>query len=240
MSESAHDRLARADAANLVLLTFNAGILDGLSYLRAHVFTANMTGNTVLLGIHLVERDFAGAGRSLVSLAAFAAGCIGAAMLVLKRETPEHPNIVPGLFLELIFLVIFAALGFGFRPTNGPFMEAVSIAAAAISLGVQSVTIRRLSIAGVATTFITGTVTTSMVRLVSALQKQNLREKEAEAKYSLLLVAMLVVYFAGALVATLTESGAPALAGVVPPAIVLVVILRTRRHANNVSTVGPC
>ncbi len=34
---------------DLLLLTFAAGSLDALSYLRGHAFTANMTGNTVLL-----------------------------------------------------------------------------------------------------------------------------------------------------------------------------------------------
>src|SRR5579884_1098579 len=100
-AESQRDSFAEAHAVSLLLLTFNAGFLDGVSYIRTHVFTANMTGNTVLLGIHLVQHNFSDAGRSLVSLAAFAAGCIMAAMYVLKRETPEHPDIVPGLSLEL-------------------------------------------------------------------------------------------------------------------------------------------
>lgn len=232
MSESEQDRFAEAHAANLLLLTFNAGMLDGLSYLRAHVFTANMTGNTVLLGVHLVQHDFADAGRSLLSLAAFAGGCILAAAIVLKRETPERPNIIPGLSLELIFLMIFAALGFAFRERTGHFIEGASIVAAAVSLGVQSVTIRRLSIAGVATTFMTGTVTTTMVKFVSALQEKDPSEKEAKAKFSLLLVLLWFAYLAAAAVATILEIRASIVASLAPALIVLFVIWHARRSGN--------
>ncbi len=48
---------AESHGGNLLLLTWTAGMLDGLSYLRAHVFTANRTGNIVLLGIHLVQKE---------------------------------------------------------------------------------------------------------------------------------------------------------------------------------------
>lgn len=59
MSKLAQDTSkAESYATNLLLLTWIAGMLDGLSYLRGHVFTANMTGNIVLLGIHLVQKDF--------------------------------------------------------------------------------------------------------------------------------------------------------------------------------------
>jgi uncharacterized membrane protein YoaK (UPF0700 family) len=37
----------------VLLFTWAAGAVDALMYLSAHVFTANMTGNTVLLGLSL-------------------------------------------------------------------------------------------------------------------------------------------------------------------------------------------
>lgn len=52
--------------AMLVLLSLAAGCVDAVSYLGLnHVFTANMTGNTVLLGIALGQaQGQAGCGRA--------------------------------------------------------------------------------------------------------------------------------------------------------------------------------
>ena len=53
----------------LLALTWAAGSVDAISFLAlGRVFTANMTGNTVLLGLHLAQEQGAGALR------AFAAG----------------------------------------------------------------------------------------------------------------------------------------------------------------------
>jgi len=42
----------------LLALTWGAGTIDAISYLGlGHVFTAMMTGNTVLLGLALAERE---------------------------------------------------------------------------------------------------------------------------------------------------------------------------------------
>ncbi len=39
---------------DLLLLTSASGVLDALSYMRAHVFTANMTGKTIILGLAII------------------------------------------------------------------------------------------------------------------------------------------------------------------------------------------
>ena len=59
----------------LVGLTFAAGSVDAISYLAlGRVFTANMTGNIVLLGLAVAQSLGPQTERSLVALAAFAAG----------------------------------------------------------------------------------------------------------------------------------------------------------------------
>jgi uncharacterized membrane protein YoaK (UPF0700 family) len=57
----------------LLALAFAAGYIDALSYLGlSRVFTANMTGNTVLLGIVLADFDGVAIARSSLALAGFA------------------------------------------------------------------------------------------------------------------------------------------------------------------------
>jgi uncharacterized membrane protein YoaK (UPF0700 family) len=59
----------------LVLLSAAAGCVDAVSYLGlGHIFTANMTGNTVLLGLSLGQADWHAALRSGVALVGFIFG----------------------------------------------------------------------------------------------------------------------------------------------------------------------
>ena len=61
--------------AMLLILTWAAGAVDAVSYLGlGHVFTAMMTGNTVLLGLALAQGELLAAGRSILALLGFALG----------------------------------------------------------------------------------------------------------------------------------------------------------------------
>ncbi len=66
----------------LVALTFAAGAVDAIVFLRLDVFTAVMTGNIVLLGLAIGQGAFRNALRSLIALAAYAGGVLAAARLV--------------------------------------------------------------------------------------------------------------------------------------------------------------
>ena len=59
----------------VVLLSVTAGCVDAVSYLGlGHIFTANMTGNTVLLGLSLGQAHWQAALRSGVALVGFIVG----------------------------------------------------------------------------------------------------------------------------------------------------------------------
>jgi uncharacterized membrane protein YoaK (UPF0700 family) len=79
----------RAEAALpalLVALTAVTGMVDAVSYLGfGHVFTANMTGNVVLLGFALAGAGQVSIPASLVAIAAFLAGAAGAGRLGRHR-----------------------------------------------------------------------------------------------------------------------------------------------------------
>ncbi|HTW65061.1 MAG TPA: YoaK family protein [Bryobacteraceae bacterium] len=220
---------AESHAVSLLLLTFIAGMLDGLSYLRENVFTANMTGNMVLLGIHLTQRDFPDAGRSLVALAAFAIGCIIAGFLILEREDRGRSVMTIGFSAELFLLIIFAVLFLMGRAGTGYLVHGALIFTAAMALAVQSVVVRRLRISGVVTTFLTGTITTSMLGVVRVLRKQRAPEEKAEEQHIALLIAMLLLYFAAVVFATFLSTSAPLLVAILPSIILVAVIWRFSR-----------
>jgi uncharacterized membrane protein YoaK (UPF0700 family) len=218
---------AESYAANLLLLTWIAGMLDGLSYLRGHVFTANMTGNIVLLGIHLVRKEFPDAGRSLLALFAFAIGCIIAGFLILQREDRNRSFMRIGFSAELFLLIIFAALFLMGGARTGYLVHGALIVTAAMALAVQSVVVRRLRVSGVVTTFITGTITASMLGTVRLLRKQHTPEEQAEEQHVALLIGMLALYFAAVAFATILSTRAPWLAAILPAIILAAVIWRS-------------
>ena len=77
----------------LVALTFTTGVVDAASYLGlGRVFTANMTGNVVLLGFGLVGGNGLPVLAPLLSLAAFVVGSgLGGALAVkLADRHPAH------------------------------------------------------------------------------------------------------------------------------------------------------
>jgi uncharacterized membrane protein YoaK (UPF0700 family) len=83
----------RVRDALLLTLTTAAGSADAVSFLGlGRVFTANMTGNLVLLGIAIGQGQFEGPVRSVIALAGFAAGVLIGVRLTAKTERLPSPS----------------------------------------------------------------------------------------------------------------------------------------------------
>ena len=95
----------------LLVLTLVAASVDAISYLGlGHVFTAMMTGNTVLLGLALAQGEVLAALRSILALMGFSVGVFIGAMIVECDSYPaEWPAVVTAaLALETVILAISA------------------------------------------------------------------------------------------------------------------------------------
>src|SRR3954449_12156346 len=102
----------RVKIATLIALTGIGGYVDAVSYLGlGRVFTAAMTGNTVLLALALTARDGAAVLRSSVALLGFIAGVALGQVVVGRFEARSHwPRAVgSGLLVELSLLASLAA-----------------------------------------------------------------------------------------------------------------------------------
>jgi uncharacterized membrane protein YoaK (UPF0700 family) len=158
----------------IFLLTWTAGCLDAMSYLGlGHVFTANMTGNTVLLGLALGQAQAASALHSAIALAGFCLGGLAGTLLVERNQHPSTwtPQLTTALALEGVLLVLFAVawLLTGANPRAGVGLRAM-IALAALAMGLQSAIVGSLGVTGIATTYLTGTLTTLMAQAVHWLR----------------------------------------------------------------------
>jgi uncharacterized membrane protein YoaK (UPF0700 family) len=204
----------------VLLLTGAAGYVDAISYLAlGRVFTANMTGNTVLLGLSLVQGDADGAGRAALALAGFLLG--GAAGAGIAYRGPSEEGWPRGVTIALIVECVLLAM----LANDQSSILAGRVMLAAVAMGIQSAAARRLDIFGVATTFVTGTLT----NLISLVVRHGVLPS-ASGHGKRLLAAVWIVYVLGAMAAGATLQLAPDLTWLLPAGVVaLVVVLATIR-----------
>lgn len=177
--------LAPAETArdlSLTLLAVAAGCLDAVSFLGlGQVLTAAMTGNTVLLGLTLGQAELQAALRSIVALLGFFAGALLGASIVERSPGPIwSPAVAAALAIELSLLVALAiAWQFG---EGQPWIDHrfALIAAAGLAMGLQSAVAQRAGIAGIATTYVTGTLTTLAARLIGSRRNRARRDPRVE------------------------------------------------------------
>jgi len=224
----------------LLLLTAAAGTMDVASYLGlGHVFTAMMTGNTVLLGMAVGQGHLLAAVRSVLALLGFAAGVALAAMLVLRDRPGEWTSAVTrALALEGALLTLFSLTWHLAEPTpDDPAVYAL-IAMAGVAMGVQSGAVHRLRVPGVMTTYITGTLTNLMSDLTAGVRRSQDAGPGAPAPERRvgLLVAVFFVYALGALAGAVLYRRSPTLMTLLPALAVWIVVANAalcRRSGQN-------
>ncbi|HEX6511817.1 MAG TPA: YoaK family protein [Chloroflexota bacterium] len=152
----------------LVGLTFASGAIDATSFLGlGRVFTANMTGNMVLLGLAVSRVQGLEVLRSGTAFGGFILGVALGARLLGRALKPElwPRRVTIALAMESLLL---AALALGWALTGAspqrPWLE-VLIALSAGAMGIQSIAAQRLAVPSVSTTYVTGTLTSAVAEL---------------------------------------------------------------------------
>jgi uncharacterized membrane protein YoaK (UPF0700 family) len=198
---NAQDRDPRAHRARdiaAVVLAFVSGSTDAIGFLAlGGTFTSVMTGNLVLLGTAAARHDGELAGHATAAIAAFV---VGAAVGTRVAGTPRKEDAVwpvavtRALAVELVLLAIYAVFWWvnGSAPTGS--VQAALLAVNAFALGLQSSTIQRFGVAGLSTTYMTGTLTTLVIRIASGRPLRDVSHSGS------LLVALVVGAAAGAAV----------------------------------------
>ena len=195
LAEQAAANLRHPLSVALIVLTFSTGIVDAVSYLGlGRVFTANMTGNVVLLGFGIAGAGGLPVVSPIVSLAAFIVGSgIGGALA--RRMGDRHPRHVSyALGLEATLLAGAAVLAAATDPHPATFAADAMIALMAAAMGIRNATARRLAVPDLTTTVLTMTITglAADSTLAGGTGKGSLRRVSA-------VVAMLAGAVAGAL-----------------------------------------
>jgi uncharacterized membrane protein YoaK (UPF0700 family) len=160
----------------LLLLGWVAGSVDAIGYLGlGRIFTANMTGNTVLLGVALGQGQTEELIRATIALAGFILGvAIGSVVVAHDSKDEKQENwsseVTVALVLEGLILVVAGFSWYLAGPALNEFGRYALIILASIAMGIQSAAVQHLRVAGISTTYVTGTLTSLVSELVERLR----------------------------------------------------------------------
>jgi len=145
----------------LLALTFTTGLVDAASYLGlGRVFTANMTGNVVLLGFGVARAGGLPVVAPICSLAAFVLGSAAGGGLVTRLDK-RHPALVArALVIEVVLVGASAILAAVVTIKPGDAAAYVVIALLAFAMGVRSTAVRRIGVPDLSTVVLTMTLST--------------------------------------------------------------------------------
>lgn len=210
----------------LYLLAASAGSADGWSYFGlGHAFVANMTGNTVLLGM-AVFQPHGNLLHPFLSLACYAAGVMMASFLTRRSSEGAVWSKAVSWTLLVEGLLIGAAAGWMMVRRGWDVNLDLLLAVVALAIGLQSGAMLQLKIPGVVTTYITGTWTTLMrgvVRFAARRRREVPAEKVRLEERLLMQAGILAVYFLSAVLTGWVFLHVPEVVGALSAGPVLVV-----------------
>jgi uncharacterized membrane protein YoaK (UPF0700 family) len=165
------DAVRRADPplVALGLLTLVTGLVDAACYLGlGRVFTANMTGNVVLLAFGAAGTQGLPVLGPTVSLTVFLVGAAGGGRLATRLVGPANTPVSASarqrwlsitLLIELGLVITAGVVAIGLPLDGGGGRRYAVIALLAAALGLQNATVRRLAVPDLTTTVLTLTLT---------------------------------------------------------------------------------
>ena len=212
-------------AAIALCLTGIGGFVDAVGYIALfQIFTANMSGNSIHVGMFLGQGNLSGLVRPACAISAFSAGMVLTRIAIeIATRTGIRRIASFTLSAEAILLLLFAratpAMHLGqIVDLNSPLYFAL-VAMLAFAMGVQTVTLTHVGPLTVYTTFVTGTLTKLAESFTEALfwTYDRLRQSKAvlevarlavqqdDVRHTALLAAAWICYLVGAALGTLIK-----------------------------------
>ncbi|HEY2553550.1 MAG TPA: YoaK family protein [Streptosporangiaceae bacterium] len=143
----------------LMALTLVSGVVDAVSYLAlGRVFTANMTGNVVVLGFAAAGAPGFSVPATLTSLGVFLVGAVTggrlAGLVASKRRL-----LIAAIAAETLLVGTAAAIGYLAGTVSAGWGRYTTIAILALAMGMRNAVVRHLAVPDVTTTVLTQTLT---------------------------------------------------------------------------------
>jgi uncharacterized membrane protein YoaK (UPF0700 family) len=136
----------------LLGLTVISGLIDAVSYLGlGHVFTANMTGNVVVLGFAAAGAPGFSVPHTATSLGCFLLGAVAGGR-VTRRLGEGSRRTWARLTLAAEAVLVGGAAAVAFAAPHAPVTVYAVIALTALAMGLRNATVRELGVPGLTTT----------------------------------------------------------------------------------------
>jgi uncharacterized membrane protein YoaK (UPF0700 family) len=143
----------------LTALTLLSGLIDAVCYLGlGRVFTANMTGNIVVLGFAAAGAPGFSVSASLTSLLVFLVGAVAGGRITRLVPTRSR-RLAIAIACEAGFVGAAAIIAFAAGSVAQGWARYTVIAILAFAMGIRNAVIRHLSIPDITTTVLTQTLT---------------------------------------------------------------------------------
>src|SRR5713226_2510364 len=147
----------------LLGMTAVTGLVDAVSFLSlGRVFTANMTGNVVLLAFATAHIPGLSIARSLTALLAFLVGAILGGRVMARANPDSQIRFAAQAFLlevAFLFAASFCSIGYRSDLLENSFQPFALIALTALAMGTRNAAVRKLAIPDLTTTVLTLTIT---------------------------------------------------------------------------------
>jgi uncharacterized membrane protein YoaK (UPF0700 family) len=147
----------------LLGMTAVTGLVDAVSFLSlGRVFTANMTGNVVILAFATARVPGLSIARSLTALLSFLVGAILGGRVMARAGADSQIRLTAQAFvLEVVFLLAASLCSMGYRGDllEDSFQPFALIALTAVAMGTRNAAVRKLAIPDLTTTVLTLTIT---------------------------------------------------------------------------------
>jgi uncharacterized membrane protein YoaK (UPF0700 family) len=235
------DRADGLSTSLMLVLSFGTGMLDAATYLGLHqVFTANMTGNVVFVGLGLANADDVPLLRATLALVGFVVGATTAGLLQRGRKAWPNSDGVAATVLLVAAAVVGASAVVLHTGDLGEIGLDLLTGALGWAMGAQAVAARRVAVGDVSTVVVTSTLAGLFAE---AVWSGNTAGHAATLRRAGAVVSMMGGAVAGAFLLTATSI---ALAVAVPAALLLVVglvtltrvLLRRRQPVEHDGVVG--
>lgn len=144
----------------MLALTFSTGIIDAIGYLALdRVFTGNMTGNVVILGMAMTGSTDLPVLGPLVALLMFFLGAMAAGRRLRGSPDGWTPATTAIFAAVAICLALEGLLFLILGTTRFPYMTEAAAAVLGFAMGAQAAAARKIKVADVTTVVVTSTLT---------------------------------------------------------------------------------
>lgn len=149
--------------AATIVLTFVTGVVDAVGFLALdRVFTGNMTGNIVILGMGVAGADELPVLGPAIALAAFTGAAFAAGLALRKPRAANppgwHDRVTVLLALGALVLTGLTVVAAWAGDHSAPAVEIAMAAVTAAVMGSQAVVARAVAVADMTTVVVTSTL----------------------------------------------------------------------------------